>query len=120
MRWQTTAALALLLAILGGFYYFYEVRWGPAREEAAARKGRVFSADTKDVTGVQLKRGDESLRLQREGENWQLVEPVKARGSRPAVDELLATILTARIDREIEANPTSLADRSEEHTSELQ
>jgi Domain of unknown function (DUF4340) len=110
MRWQTTAALALLLAILGGFYYFYEVRWGPAREEAAARKGRVFSADTKDVTGVQLKRGDESLRLQREGENWQLVEPVKARGSRPAVDELLATILTAKIDREIEANPTSLAD----------
>ncbi len=110
MRWQTTAALALLLAILGGFYYFYEVRWGPAREEAAARKGRVFSADTKDVTGVQLKRGDESLRLQREGENWQLVEPVKARGSRPAVDELLTTILTAKIDREIEANPTSLAD----------
>ena len=39
MRWQTTAALALLFAILGGFYYFYEVRWGPAREDAAARKG---------------------------------------------------------------------------------
>ena len=57
MRWQTTAALALLLAILGGFYYFYEVRWGPAREDAAARKGRVFGADTKDVTGVHLKRG---------------------------------------------------------------
>ena len=36
MKWQTTAALALLLAILGGFYYVYEVRWGPAREEAAA------------------------------------------------------------------------------------
>lgn len=110
MRWQTTAALALLLAILGGFYYVYEVRWGPAREEAAARKGRVFTANTKDVTAVQLKRGDESVRLQRDGENWQLVEPVKARGSRPAVDELLATILTAKVDREIDANPTSLAD----------
>jgi hypothetical protein len=110
MRWQTTAALAVLLAILGGFYYVYEVRWGPAREEAAARKGRVFTADTKDVTAVQLKRGDESLKLQRDGDNWQLVEPVKARGSRPAVDELLATVLTAKIDREIDANPKSLAD----------
>lgn len=110
MRWQTTAALALLLAILGGFYYVYEVRWGPAREEAAARKGRVFSADTKDVTAVQLKRGGESVRLQRDGENWQLVEPVKARGSRSAVDELLATVLTAKVDREIDANPKSLAD----------
>jgi Domain of unknown function (DUF4340) len=110
MRWQTTAALALLLAILGGFYYFYEVRWGPAREDAAARKGRVFGADTKDVTGVHLKRGSESLRLQREGDQWQVVEPVKARGSRPAVDEVLATVLTAKIDREIDPNPKSLAD----------
>jgi Domain of unknown function (DUF4340) len=110
MRWQTTAALALLLAILGGFYYLYEVRWGPGREEAAARKGRVFSADTKDVTAVELKRSGEAVKLQREGDTWQLVEPVKARGSRTAVDELLATVLTAKIDREIDANPKSLTD----------
>jgi hypothetical protein len=110
MRWQTTAALGLLLAILAGFYYVYEVRWGPGREEAAARKGRVFTADTKDVTAVALKRGDESVRLVREGDAWQLVEPVKARGSRPAVDELLANVLTARIDREIDPNPKSPGD----------
>jgi hypothetical protein len=110
MRWQTTAALALLLAILGGFYYVYEVRWGPGREEAAARKGRVFSADTKDVTTVELKRGGEAVKLQREGDSWQLLEPVKARGSRTAVDELLANVLTAKIDREIDPNPKSAAD----------
>ena len=110
MRWQTTAVLALLLAILGGFYYVYEVRWGPGREEAAARKGRVFSADTNDVTTVELKRGGESVKLQREGEHWQLLEPVKARGSRSAVDELLANVLTAKIDREIDPNPTSTTD----------
>jgi hypothetical protein len=110
MRWQTTAILALLLAVLGGFYYVYEVRMGPAREEAAARKGRVFSADTKDVTAVELKRPDESVRLQREGDGWQLLEPVKARGSRTAVDELLANVMTAKIDREIDPNPKSPAD----------
>jgi hypothetical protein len=32
MRWQTTAALALLLALLGGFFYVYEIRMAPARE----------------------------------------------------------------------------------------
>jgi hypothetical protein len=110
MRWQTTALLAALLALLGGFYYLYEVRWGPAREEAAARKGRVFSADTKDVTGVVLRRGDETVRLQREGETWQVLEPVKARGSRTAVDEVLASVLTAKIDREIDPDPASPAD----------
>ena len=110
MRWQTTAILALLFALLGGFYYVYEVRLGPGREEAAARKGRVFSADTKDVTAVEIKRADESVRLQREGEAWQVVEPVKARGSRTAVDELLANVMTAKIDRQIDPDPKSLAD----------
>jgi uncharacterized protein DUF4340 len=110
MRWHTTVALALLLAVLGGFYYVYEVRWGPGREEAAARKGRVFTADTKDVTAIELKRGGETVRLQREGEIWQLLDPVKARGSRAAVDELLANVMTAKIDREIDPSPKSLAD----------
>ncbi len=110
MRWQTTAALALLLAVLGGFYYLYEVRWGPGREEATARKGRVFAADTKDVTAIELKRAGESVRLQRDGEVWQLLEPVKARASRPTVDEVLANVLTAKIDREIDPSPKSPAD----------
>jgi hypothetical protein len=110
MRWQTTAILALLLALLGGFYYVYEIRLGPGRDEAAARKGRVFSADSKDVAAVEIKRPDESVRLQREGDDWQVLEPVKARGSRTAVDELLANVMTAKIDREIDPDPRSLAD----------
>lgn len=110
MRWQTTAVLALLLAVLGGFYYLYEVRWGPAREEAAARKGRVFTADTKDVTGVTLKRPADAVQLAREGEEWRMLEPVKAPASRPTVDEVLANVLTAKIDREIDPDPKSPAD----------
>jgi hypothetical protein len=110
MRWQTTAVLAFLLAVLGGFYYVYEVRLGPGREEATARKGRVFSADTKDVTAVAITRADDTVRLQREGEAWQVLEPVKARGSRTAVDELLANVMTAKIDREIDPSPKSPAD----------
>jgi uncharacterized protein DUF4340 len=110
MRWQTTAGLALLLVVLGGFYYVYEVRLGPGREEAAARKGRVFAADSKDVTELTVKRGAETVRLKREGDDWQLLEPVRARGSRSAVDETLATILTAKIDREIDPGPKSPAD----------
>ena len=48
--------------------------------------------------------------MQREGDTWSLLEPVKARGSRTGVDELLANVMTAKIDREIDPNPKSLAD----------
>src|SRR4030095_10881422 len=110
MRWQTTAVLAALLLALGTFFYLYEVRWGPAREEAAARKGRLFAADTKDVTEVVIKRPEDTVRLKREGDNWEMLEPLRARGSRPAVDETLANLMTAKIDREIAAKPESLVD----------
>ena len=110
MRWQTTVTLALVLALLGIGYYVYEVRLGPGREEATARKGRVFSAETKDVTEIQLKRGGETVRVKREGEGWELLEPLHARGSRPTVEEILANVLTAKIDREIDPNPKTPAD----------
>jgi hypothetical protein len=110
MRWQTTAVLACLLALLGGFYYVWEVRLGPGREEAAARKGRIFVADTRDVTEVELRRDAETVRIKRAGDEWELLQPVRARAGRPAMDEILANVLTAKIDREIEANPAKPAD----------
>src|SRR5688572_22716588 len=110
MRWQTTAALAVILAILGGAYYLYEVRWASEREQAASRKGRVFAVEPKDVTTVEIKRGGETLRLARAGDGWEMTAPVKARANGPEVDGLLTTILTAKIDREIAAVPASPAE----------
>lgn len=110
MRLRTTLILAVVFLVLGGSYYVYEIRLGPGREEAAAKKGRVFTADSKDVTEVRLKRGGETVRLKREGESWELLEPLRARGSRPTADEILANVLTAKIDREIDPNPKQPAD----------
>jgi Domain of unknown function (DUF4340) len=110
MRWQTTAVLAVILALLGGFYYVYEVRLGPEREKAEGRKGRLFSAEPADVTAVEIKRGAEVVKFQREGDGWRLVAPVPTRGDRGAIEELITSVLTAKADREISANPASLAE----------
>ncbi|MBM3220016.1 MAG: DUF4340 domain-containing protein [Candidatus Rokubacteria bacterium] len=110
MRWQTTLVAAILLALVGGFYYVYEVRMGPDREKVETRKGRVFSIETADVMAVELKRPDGTVKAAREAENWLLVDPVKARGDRGAIEETLTTVVTAKMDREIEAAPKSLAD----------
>jgi hypothetical protein len=110
MRWQTSAVLAVLLVALGGFYYLYEVRWAPDREKVESRKGRVFTAELQDVTQVTLKRPEQSVELKREGDVWQMVAPVRARGDRGPVEEVLTNVLTAKIDREIVAAPASLAE----------
>jgi hypothetical protein len=110
MRWQTTAILAAVLIALGAFYYVYEVRLGPEREKTEGRKGRVFTAEPADVTEVEIKRPDSVVKLKREGDGWQILEPVKARGDRGPIDETVTSVVTARMDREIESAPTALGD----------
>lgn len=110
MRWQTTAGLAVILVALGAFYYVYEIKGGPGREKATAQKGRLWAVEAADVTDVELKRGAEVVRLKREGNGWQMLEPVKARGDRGRVDETLTTLATARVDREIDARPKQLGE----------
>ena len=110
MRWQTTAVLAVILVALGAFYYVYEVRLGPDRELKAARHGRVFAAEPKDATSVAIKREGDTVRVAREGDGWQMLEPVKARADRGTVDEVLTNILTAKMDRVIASAPASLGD----------
>ena len=110
MRWQTTAALAVILIALGAFYYVYEVRMGPEREKTEGRKGRVFAVEPADVAEVELKRTDSTVTLKREGDAWQILAPVKARGDRGPIDETVTSIVTARMDREIEADPKALGD----------
>jgi Domain of unknown function (DUF4340) len=110
MRWQTTAVLAVILIALGAFYYVYEVRMGPEREKTEGRKGRVFAVEPVDVAEVELKRTDSTVTLKREGDAWQILAPVKARGDRGPIDETVTSIVTARMDREIEADPKVLGD----------
>jgi len=110
MRWYTTVALAVALLLVGGFYYVYEIRWAPERERVETRKGRVFQAEAADVTAVELKRPEDTVRLARVGDGWELKSPIVARGDRARVDETLTTVLTAKTDREIDPKPGALAD----------
>lgn len=108
MRWQTTAALAVLLAVLGAGYYVYEIRQGPERDRAEARKGRLLTADLTDVTEMEIKRASDTVHVKREGDGWRMLAPVQARAARGPVEETITTLTTAKMDREITpsaANP---------------
>jgi uncharacterized protein DUF4340 len=110
MRWQTSVVLAVLLAAVGVFYYVYDVRMAPDREKAETRKGRVFNAETADVTQLTLKRPSETVELKREGDGWQMSAPLRARADRGPVEEVITNALTSKIDREIAAAPASAAE----------
>jgi hypothetical protein len=110
MRWQTTAVLALLLVLAGG-YFFYDVRYlEPAREKREQAKDRLWALEPKGVEEVILEREAGRVRLKRSGDGWQIVEPVSAPGARGAIDDMVTTIATARMDREVADRPAALGD----------
>jgi hypothetical protein len=112
MRWVSTTVLAVLLVGLGAFYYVYEIRQAPEREKQAATKDRLWKdLEGKDVEEIVVRKGGaEALRLKRAGESWSLVAPVAAAADRRAADDLALSLATARVEREIEANPQKPAD----------
>jgi hypothetical protein len=111
MSWKTIAALLVLALGLGGYFY-YDTYWlGPARDKAESVKGRLWAVEPKDVDAVSIKRSGETVRLKRgDAGAWQVLEPVKARGDRGAIDEVVTSLATARVDREVAANPGALAE----------
>lgn len=111
MSWKATSVLVLLAAALGGFFV-YDTYWlTPAREKTEATKGRLWDVEPKDVEALTIKRKADTVKLKRSGEGgWELLEPVKARGDRGSIDGVVTTLATARVDREIDPKPATLAE----------
>jgi hypothetical protein len=110
MRWQTTAVVALLLALVGGFYVYDLWYLTPAREKGESEKNRLWTVEAKDIEEVVLERSPDTVRLKRAGEGWQMLEPVRATGAKAAIEDVIASIANAKMDREVAAAPSALQE----------
>ena len=108
---RTILVLLILAAGLGGFFYYDTYSLEPRREKAESAKGRIWTVEPKDVEAVTVARKGEILRLKRAADGgWDMLEPVKTRGDRAVVDDMVTGLATARMDREIDPNPAKPAD----------
>lgn len=118
MKPKTLLVLLLLVLGLGSFIWFYE-RKLPGSEEQAANAKKLVALKTEDVTGVEIERDGQKIRLERaapakpsadavEDKTWKLVSPIAARADRWAVERLIDTLTNLDKQRELDA-----ADRAE-------
>jgi len=105
MNWKTLTVLAVLAAGLGGFLVVDSYWLAPKRDKAASLKGRLWTVEPKDVEGLTIKRKDDTVKLKRAGDGWEMLEPVKTRANSGVVNEMVTGLATVRVDREIDANP---------------
>jgi hypothetical protein len=111
MRWKTTAVLAVLLVGLATFFYVYDVKQAPEREKSAAEKDRVWKGlESKDIEEVAITRKGATLQLKKSGDAWSLASPVQGRAESQPVQDMLGSLASLRVEREIEPRPSKPAD----------
>jgi len=110
MSWKTLTLLAILAAGLGGFLVLDSYYLTPKREKTTSTQGRLWTIEPKDVETVTIRRRDDTVKVKRAGDSWEMLEPVKTRGNSGVINEVVTGLATARVDREIDANPSKPAD----------
>jgi hypothetical protein len=86
--------LALVVAALGAFLYFYEIRGQEERAEAEEAAKRLFQGVSAEEieSVVLLASGGELVRLERSGEDWRITEPVRFPADQIRADSLASSL----------------------------
>jgi hypothetical protein len=105
VSWLRILFLAVLVAALGGYLYYYEV---PQAQKEAEKEKLVGVADDA-VKGIELAYADRTIALVRGDAGWRLTKPVDAPADEPVVKALLTAITGAQVQKSLDELPPDLA-----------
>lgn len=99
MKWRPLLLWVILLAVLGGFVYFYEFKGEANREEGKEASEELFPVKTQEITRIFLERGSEKIQILKQNGQWLISSPLAARADQNSIDEIVRNLSSARISR---------------------
>ena len=117
MKPRTLLILAVVVAGLGAFVWFYEQKL-PSSEERAAQSKRVLGVEAADIQGITIEVEGKKVRLERDPKPattdaadaplpperpWRLVEPMVATADKSAADRLAESLASLEKERTLES-----------------
>ncbi len=108
MSGTKTLIWAVILLVLGTFYYFYEVEGGKKREQAAEQRERLFQFAADEVMGLTIQREQDTIRAEKRAGHWYITEPLAVRGDDQKYSELARFMADLRHVRIVEEQPPSV------------
>lgn len=94
-------AAVLVLAALGVTTWLLEFRGAEERHKAEAAKDKPLPFERADLKAIVLRRALMPIRLQRDGDVWTIREPLVSPVDKDAMEGLLSTLETGRIERRV-------------------
>ncbi|GEM_PF-1781910 len=81
----------VILALLGGYYYFYEIRYRGRKAKEKEISEKLYPVERADVTKVVYKKGQTEIVLEKTGNGWVITAPVKTDADAKTVNNFLKT-----------------------------
>ena len=110
MKLMKTLILFLILAVLGTYVYFYEIKGGEEREELAKLEEQLFNFETDSVRLVEIRSIFSQFRFSKTDDGWQIEQPIKTGGDKNTIDGMISTLKNLKKVREF---PVKLDDYKE-------
>jgi hypothetical protein len=99
---KRSTLILLLVAVALGSAVYYVVRKDKAentgRDSDEASKP-AFNFKAEDVSALALTRGGRTVRIEKQADKWQIVEPIKTEADQTAVEALVGSLTSATVER---------------------
>ncbi len=109
MQIRNTLIMAVVLILVGGFVYFYEVQGRAEREETERQEELLLHFDSDQVTAIEVTTAAGTVRATKTDGDWGIVAPVTIGADGAAIDSLVDRMERGKHERLISEAATDLA-----------
>jgi hypothetical protein len=108
MKTRTALVYLSVLVVLAGYFYYFEVMRRKARTEEKQAALHLFQVEKAKITALQVSKNQgKPIILEKEG-HWRIIEPIDSPADEFAVSNLLTTLASLKMEREVEADAQDL------------
>jgi Domain of unknown function (DUF4340) len=99
MQLRNTIIALVLLALIGGYVYFFQAG------KSAEGTTKLLKVNAGDITRVVLKYPDKEIEVKLEGGKWKLVKPIQADADAAAISTLTRELANCEVKRTVDEHP---------------
>lgn len=108
MKWRQSIIYLVVLVLVGGYFYYFEVVKKGEKEAAEKEAKKIFHLQANDVRGLEITSGDQpAVKLQKDGQ-WKIVEPIRTDADKIAIESLTGALANLTAQKEVAATAPDL------------
>ncbi len=95
-KFSSTWILFVLVLVLGGYTYFFEIYKKDHDEKRKTEESKIFSLSKDQVSSITVQNSKEKMALERSVDGWEIKEPIKDIADNESIESFIGSLLDER------------------------